>query len=105
MHNLEAPIPCKKTATVVKVNSSNPKGIFEELQEVDSFNEDEMILEGIDPPVKQPGVTWYVKKHYINQSVNVDIEENELTGTNKATDEESLAPVYLQGGGKTENGS
>ena len=58
MHNLEAPFPRKGNARIVKFNPSDPKWIFDGLQEVDSFNEDEMILEGIDPPVKQPGVTW-----------------------------------------------
>ena len=47
-----------------------------------------MILEGIDPPVKQPGVTWYVKKHYKKEVVDVDTKDEELAGKNIATNEE-----------------
>ena len=77
MHTLEAPIPSKKSVKVVKFNESNPKGIFEGLQEVDSFNEDKMVLEGINPPVKQPGVTWYVRKHYVKEVLDVDTNDDE----------------------------
>ena len=56
--------------------------------EVDSFNEDEMILEGYEPPTRQPGVTWYVRKHKMKEIVDVDNQEDELTVTNKATAEE-----------------
>ena len=68
--------------------SLTPRGIFEGLQEVDSFNEVKMILEGIDPLVKQPGVTWYVKKHYRKKVIDVDNKDEELTGTNMGIDEE-----------------
>ena len=85
MHNLEAPIPRKKSARVPKDLLSDPKGIFDGLQEVDSFNEDEMRLEGYILPIKQPGVTWYVRKHYMKY---VDTDEDESSEANKATAEE-----------------
>ena len=46
-----------------------------------------MILEGIDPPIIQPGVTWYVRKHYTKEVADGDTND-ELTLANKAIDEE-----------------
>ena len=77
MHNLEAPIPRNESAKVVKFNVYDPKGSFDGLQEVYSFNEDEMMfLEGIEPPAKHPGVTWFFRKHYMKEVVDVDTKDD-----------------------------
>ena len=44
-----------------------------------------MRLEGYILPIKQPGVTWYVRKHYMKY---VDTDEDESSDANKATAEE-----------------
>ena len=84
MHNLEAPIPRINSAKVVKFNPYCPKGIFDGLQEVDSFNEDEMMLEGTEPPAQHRGVTRYVRKHYMKEVVDVDTKDDKPSKANKS---------------------
>jgi hypothetical protein len=77
MHNLEAPIPRKKAKKTSKFNAFDPHNIFDGIQEVNSFNEDEMATEGVLPPERHPGVTWYVRKHYMKEVVDVDSSSDE----------------------------
>ena len=57
---------------------------------MDSSNEDDMVIEGMSIPVKNPKITWYFKH---NTKEVVDVDADDIDNINKATAEQT---AFLQ---------